>query len=124
MYLSTHPQNRIYDILFWSARLAPGLPAFFGSSPRPISNSQLHALLRFHPCPINLVVSKGTYFLVGMGDLISGWASRLDAFSVYPFPAWLPGYAPGGAAGAPAAGPARSSRTEASSLQISCARAG
>ena len=28
-----------------------------------------------------------------MGDLILRGASRLDAFSVYPVPAWLPGYA-------------------------------
>ena len=29
--------------------------------PRPISNSQLHALLHFHLCPIYLVVFKGSY---------------------------------------------------------------
>ena len=58
------------------------------------------------------------------GDLILRGASRLDAFSVYPFRAWLPGYALGSPAGAPAARPARSSRTKASSLQISCAHAG
>ena len=92
--------------------------------PRPISNSQLHALLHFHLCPINLIVSKGTYFLQGMGELILRGASRLDAFSVYPCPAWLPGYALGSPAGAPAAGPARSSRTKASSSQFSCAHAG
>ena len=91
---------------------------------RPISSSQLHALLHFHLCPINLIVFKGTYFLVGMGDLILRGASRLDAFSVYPFRAWLPGYALGSPTGAPAARPARSSRTKASSLQISCAHAG
>ena len=32
------------------------------SSPHPISNSQLHALLHFHLCPIYLVVFKGVYF--------------------------------------------------------------
>ena len=41
------------------------------SSPRPISNSQLHALLHFHLCPIYLVVFKGSYLLLG-GD-ISSW---------------------------------------------------
>ena len=59
-----------------------------------------------------------------MGYLILRGASRLDAFSVYPFPAWLPCRAPGGTAGTPAAGPSRSSRTKDSSSQISCARAG
>ena len=29
--------------------------------PRPISNSQLHALPHFHLCPIYLVVFKGSY---------------------------------------------------------------
>ena len=41
-------------------------PAFhflrFWSSPRSISNSQLHVLLHFHLCPIYLVVFKGSYF--------------------------------------------------------------
>ena len=31
------------------------------SSPRPISDSQLHALPHFHLCPIYLVVFKGSY---------------------------------------------------------------
>ena len=61
---------------------------------------------------------------MGMGYLISGWASRLDAFSVYPFRTWLPGDAIGMTAGTPAFRPARSSRTKASSPQISYARAG
>ena len=91
--------------------------------PRPISNSQLHVLPHFHLCPIYLVVFKGSYCF-RMGYLILRGASRLDAFSVYPFPAWLPCRAPGGTAGTPAAGPSRSSRTEDSSSQISCARAG
>ena len=59
------------------------------SSPRPISTSQLHTLLHFHPKPINLVVCKGSYFL-RMGYLILRGASRLDAFSVYPCQTWLP----------------------------------
>ena len=94
------------------------------SSPQTISNSQLHMLPCFHLCPIYLVLFKGLYFLMGMGYLISGWASRLDAFSVYPFRTWLPGDAIGMTAGTPAVRPARSSRTKASSPQISYARAG
>ena len=61
-------------------------------SPRPISNSQLHTLLYFHLCPIYLVFFKGSYFF-RMRYLFLRGASRLDAFSVYPFPAWLPGHA-------------------------------
>ena len=92
-------------------------------SPRPISNSQLRTLLHFHLCPIYLVVFKGSYFF-RMGYLILRGASRLDAFSVYPVPAWLLCYAPGGTTDQPAASPSRSSRTKDSSSQISYAHAG
>ena len=95
----------------------------FWSSPRPISDSQLHALLHFHLCPIYLVLFKGSYFL-RMGYLILRGASRLDAFSVYPFRTWLPGRRLGSPTGTPAVRPSRSSRTKDSSSQISCARAG
>ena len=93
------------------------------SSPRPISSSQLHTLLHFHLCPIYLVVFKGSYFF-RMGYLILRGASRLDAFSVYPFRAWLLGHALGRTADTPAARPSRSSRTKDSSSQISYAHAG
>ena len=95
----------------------------YWSSPRPISDSQLHALPRFHLCPIYLVVFKGSYYL-RMGYLILRGASRLDAFSVYPVPAWLLCHAPGGTTDQPAASPSRSSRTKDSSSQISYAHAG
>ena len=95
----------------------------FWSSSRPISSSQLHASLHFHPCPIYLVVFKGS-FAFRLGNLILRGASRLDAFSVYPFPSWLPSGAIGMTTGPPADGPSRSSRTKDSSSQISCARAG
>ena len=39
--------------------------------------------------PINLIVFKGSYFR-RMGNLVLRGASRLDAFSVYPFQTWLP----------------------------------
>ena len=35
----------------------------FWSSPRPISSSPLHVLLRFHSCPIFLILFQGSYFL-------------------------------------------------------------
>ena len=98
-------------------------PMTLWSSPRPISSSQLHALLHFHLCPIYLIVFKGSYCF-RMGYLILRGASRLDAFSVYPVPAWLLCHGLGKPADAPAAGPSRSSRTKDSSSQISCAHAG
>ena len=93
------------------------------SSPHPISNSQLHVLPHFHLCPIYLVVFKGVYFF-RMGYLILRGASRLDAFSVYPFRTWLPGHGFGKPTGPPAVRPSRSSRTKDSSSQISYAHAG
>ena len=95
----------------------------FWISPRPISDSQLRTLLHFHLCPIYLVVFKGSYFF-RMGYLILRGASRLDAFSVYPFRTWLPGRRLGSLTDAPAARPSRSSRTKDSSSQISYAHAG
>ena len=94
------------------------------SSPQTISNSQLHVLPHFHLCPIYLVLFKGFYSFKRMGYLILVGTSRLDAFSVYSFRTWLPGDAIGMTAGTPVVRPARSSRTKASSPQISYARAG
>ena len=65
---------------------------------------------------------RGVLLAYAMGNLILGWTSRLDAFSVYYIRTRLPGYAPGGTTDAPEVRPTRSSRTKDSSLQISCAR--
>ena len=116
MYLQncTHVTSTSYFLRLTASR----------SNPRPISNSQLHTLLHFHLCPIYLVVFKGSYFFYRMGYLILRGASRLDAFSVYPFRTWLPCHAAGTATGTPAVRPSRSSRTKDSSSQISYAHAG
>ena len=73
----------------YQKRLSTGKPAPFHScsiltalsaswsSPHPISNSQLHALLHFHPCPIYLVVFKGVYFIMnGISHLEGGFTLR------------------------------------------------
>ena len=52
-------------------------------SPRPISNGPLHTSLHFHFHPIYHIISVGSYFHKGMGNLISRRVSHLDAFSVY-----------------------------------------
>ena len=85
-----------------------------GGSFRAISSARLCASLHLHLRPINVVVCDGP-----RGDLILRTASCLDAFSAYPFPTWLPSGAPGGTTGGPEVGPARSSRTSASTAQIS-----
>ena len=58
----------------------------FCVSPRLISNSQLHTLPCFHVCPIDPVVYREPYHLVGVRILILKHASRLDAFSGYHYP--------------------------------------
>ena len=126
-YMLTFPwelTSCVADWVLYSAGVTSWLRlSAFWSSPHPISNSQLHALLHFHLCPIYLVVFKGVYFF-RMGYLILRGASRLDAFSVYPFRAWLLGRRLGSLTDAPAARPSRSSRTKDSSSQISYAHAG
>ena len=91
--------------------------------PRPISTASLQTLRLFHSQPIYLIVCKGSYSLL-MRSLISGRASRLDAFSVYPFRMRLSGRATGVTTGTPLIRPLRSSRTRSSFPQTSCARDG
>ena len=126
-YMLTFPwelTSCVADWVLYSAGVTSWLRlSAFWSSPHPISNSQLHVLPHFHLCPIYLVVFKGVYFF-RMGYLILRGASRLDAFSVYPFRAWLLGRRLGSLTDAPAARPSRSSRTKDSSSQISYAHAG
>ena len=74
--------------------------------------------LPYLPCSLQGVL------LPKEGYLILRGASRLDAFSVYPFRTWLPGHGFGKPTGPPAVRPSRSSRTKDSSSQISYAHAG
>ena len=67
---------------------------------------------------------QGVLLAYAMGYLILRGASRLDAFSVYPFQTWLLGHAIGMTTDAPVVRPTRSSRTKGSSSQISYAYAG
>ena len=61
---------------FFISNLLPFPTLTFWSSPRPISSSQLHALRHFHPCPINLVVFKGSYSYDGISHLEGGFTLR------------------------------------------------
>ena len=91
--------------------------------PRPISNSQLHTLLHFHLCPIYLIVSQGSYFLSdGISHLGGGFTLRCLQRLSLPDLATLP--CRWSTTDTPVVRPARSSRTKASSSQISYARAG
>ena len=95
----------------------------FWSSPRPISNSQLHMLPCFHLCPIYLVVFKGSYFLLeGISHLEGGFTLRCLQRLSLPDLATLP--CRWSTADTPVVRPSRSSRTKDSSSQISSARAG
>ena len=60
----------------------------YGQASRPISTGKLNPLLDLHLRPINLVVYKEPLVQPVSrlkGYLILRWASRLDAFSGYPF---------------------------------------
>jgi hypothetical protein len=92
------------------------------SSPRTISTRQLKALLPLHLWPIYLIFYEGSYQINSVGDLFLRSASRLDAFSAYPFRTWGSSRASGDTTGKPAVRPSRSSRTRDRSSQISCAR--
>ena len=95
----------------------------FWSSPRPISNSQLHTLLHFHLCPIYLIVSQGSYFLMdGISHLGGGFTLRCLQRLSLPDLATLP--CRWSTTDTPVVRPSRSSRTKDSSSQISSARAG
>ena len=65
---------------------------------------------------------QGVLLHCWMGYVILGEASRLDAFSAYPFPTWLPSGALGRTTGTPAVGSSRSSRTKDESSHVSYAR--
>ena len=94
----------------------------FWSSPRPISSSQLHALQHFPPCPINLVVFKGSYSYDGISHLEGGFTLRCLQRLSRPDMATRPWrWSP---TGTPEVSPSRSSRTKDSSSQISYAHAG
>ncbi len=93
----------------------------YGQASRPISTGKLNTSLHLHIRPINLVVSEGPSAAEAEGYLIFGWASRLDAFSAYPFRAQLPSAAAGATTGTLEARGFRSSRTRKPSHQVSCA---
>ena len=95
----------------------------FRSSLRSISDSQLNTLRCLHPCPIYLVLFKGSYVLMhGISHLGVGFTLRCLQRLSRPDKAtrrwiWYP-------TGTPEVRPTRSSRTRVSSPQISSARAG
>ena len=88
-------------------------------SPRPISTGQLNVLPHLHFRPINVVVCHGPYQVNPVRDLILERASRLYAFSAYPFRRSLTSHAPGGTTGTQELRPSRSSRTRDSLPQVS-----
>lgn len=93
----------------WSSRLA-------------VRTGRLRWSPTVHIRPIDLVIFQEPSRRVAAGNLILERASRLDAFSAYPIPTWLPGGAPSGTAGTPEVGPPQSSRTRGDPPQVSSAR--
>ena len=67
----------------------------YGQASRPISSARLCASPRLRLRPIDPVLSRGpSEGSSPLGCLVLRRASRLDAFSGYPFPAWLPSACP------------------------------
>ena len=63
----------------------------YGQASREISTGQLNTLPHLHCQPINQIISLvSSVFSKNKGYLILRGASRLDAFSSYPFRTWLP----------------------------------
>ena len=119
LYISLYLQNCTQT---FHPNLLPFPTLTFWSSPRPISSSQLHALQHFHPCPINLVVFKGSYSYDGISHLEGGFTLRCLQRLSRPDMATRPWrWSP---TGTPEVSPSRSSRTKDSSSQISYAHAG
>ena len=75
--------------------------------------------LTYLPCRL-----QGVLPALAVAIFFSRWASRLDAFSVYPFRTSLPSYAVGTTTVSPEVRPSRSSRTRDSSCHDSCAHDG
>ena len=128
LFLFQHTQKYIDEFLrlcfsFFTISI-DSLLNFLWLSPRFISIAQLNTLLHLHLQPIYQLVFLGFYLLIAMGKLILEGASRLDAFSVYPFPTQLLCAATGVTTDTPEVGPSRSSRTKDSSPQFSCAHDG
>ena len=69
----------------WGGVELPPPQFFYGQASRPISTGQLNTLLYLHTQPINVVVFNGPLGDCSQGYLILKEASRLDAFSGYPF---------------------------------------
>ena len=77
-----------------------------------VSTGNLKASRPVQLRPINRVVYPGSLASRRThGTLVLALASRLDAFSVYPFPTWLPSRAASATTGTPGVGPSESSRT-------------
>ena len=92
------------------------------SSRSAVRTGRLRSSRTVHARPIDLVISQEPSVAARHGNLVLEGASRLDAFSAYPVPTWLPGDAPSGTAGTPEVGPPQSSRTRGDAPQVSCAR--
>ena len=76
-----------------------------------VSTGNLKRSLAVQLRPINRVVYPGSLVRKGRGILVLAKASRLDAFSVYPFRTWLPGRAASATTRTPGVRPSQSSRT-------------
>ena len=83
-HLLSLPRKYYWEIILWKLRYCVHQIIKLWLNPRSISTGQLKMSPFFHLQPINQIVFLGSYY-IRMGKLISKEASRLDAFSGYPF---------------------------------------
>ena len=124
LYLRTLKTAHVDFLILLST--SPGLSLYsssFRSSPRPISIIK-HKRYRSYTDDLSPDSLSGVLLAFAMGHLFLRWASRLDAFSVYPVRISLPCCAVGTTTVAPVMRPLRSSRTRSSSSHVSYAHDG
>ena len=112
--------SKIYNITSSLLLFIQAIPTFLGQA---LVLLVLISLIYYYTYTLNLSPRslQGDLLTFVMRYLILRWASRLYAFSVYPFGTWLPSYASGDTTGAPSVPSPRSSRTRGNSSQISYA---
>src|SRR5262249_11455522 len=109
----THP-SPLPASPFWWGRPRVGVVKPLGCYDRSAATLARRALPAYRPGSL-----PGAFRPNGLGSLVSERASRLDAFSAYPVPTWLPCGAVSTTAGTPAVGPPQSSRTRGDPPQAS-----
>ena len=122
---TSYPQNLILSNVFrFSLRSPRNLHSPFLDQALDLLVLARSRITAFTPPTYQPCRLQGVLPACAVGYFFSRWASRLDAFSVYPIRTSLPCYAVGTTTVAPEVRPFRSSRTRNSSSHVSYAHDG